>query len=203
MNIINRLIPSPSLRRSGIKNTGIKYIVCHDTGNDGSTANGNVNYYIQSAHEVEASAHAFVDDQIGIWCIPSEEKAWHVRKSAGIAPNVAPTIANDCSLGIELCFGSGWGTVRNMAAYNNYVALIASLCKKYNLNPATSLVQHAKLDPTRRTDPLNAFKYIGKTWEQFIKDVSSQLTPTIPEEMVMVSIPKSKVDKVLAYLKTI
>lgn len=183
MNIINKLIPTPSLRRSGQKNIGVKYIVAHDTGNDGSTALGNVNYYIQSAQEVEASAHVFVDDTGIIWCIPEDEKAWHVRKNAGISPNLPPNLMNDCALGIELCFGSSWMLSRNMLAYQNYVSLIASLCKKYKLDPKVHIISHAKLDPTRRTDPLNAFKYISKTWDQFITDVSTivvEPSPTSP-----------------------
>lgn len=190
MNIQTKLIPTPTLRRSGQKIGGIKYIVCHDTGNDGSTAMGNVNYYIQSAGEQSASAHAFVDDLGVIWCIPEDEKAWHVRYNAGIAPNVQGSFANDFAFGIELCFGSAWMLSRNMLAYSNYVVLIASLCSKYGLNPLTDLYQHAQLDPTRRTDPLNAFKYINKTWDEFKNDVkSSMILPGIPANQPSSSMP--------------
>lgn len=200
MQITQKLLPVLSLRRPGIKINPIRYIVCHDTGNDGSTAIGNVNYYIASANDQEASAHAFVDDTGVIWCIPEIEKAWHVRYNAGIAPNLAPTFMNDVALGIELCFGSGWPKTRNLAAYANYVALIASLCKKYGLNPDTALVAHGKLDPTRRTDPYNAFGYTAKMWLGFVADVK---TAMIPEETVLLSIPKSILERVKNFISSL
>lgn len=200
MQITQKYIPVPSLRRSGIKINPIKYIVCHDTGNDGSTAAGNVNYYITSANVEEASAHVFVDDIGAIWCIPETEKAWHVRYSAGIAPNVSPTFMNDCALSVELCFGSTWKKERNLASYMNYVTLIASLCKKYSLNPDTALVPHAKLDPTRRTDPYNAFGYTGKLWAQFVKDVKTAIANDV---LVDVKIPKSIYDRVMNFINSL
>lgn len=170
--IKQEFLPLPSLRRSGQKLKQLFYIVCHDTGNPGATAAQNVKYYTDTADKDTASAHYFVDDTEIINCIPETEKAWHCRYNAGIAPNVAPTYANDSSLGIELCFG---GNIDTHASYKNYVALIAHLCKDYNLDPKQDLVAHSKLDPTRRKDPENAFHTIGKTWEQFVVDVSQVL----------------------------
>lgn len=196
--VTQKLLPTPSKRRPGLKNNGIKFIVAHDTGNMGSTALGNVNYYIQSAHEVEASAHVFIDDKTILMCIPEGEKAYHVRRSVGIDNQIFGCDAIDNALAVELCFG---GAIDNMKAYNNYVEYIADACRRYKLDPKKYVIDHAKLDPTRRTDPHNAFKYIKKTWEQFILDVCSKLGQQ--EEMVQISVPKSKVDKLLAYLKTI
>ena len=178
MIIQTQLLPI-SLRRSGKKNDGIKYLVCHDTGGPNATAQNEVDYYTKSAFEMEASAHYFVDDLGAIMCIPENECAWHVRYSAGIAPNVKGSFANDVALGIELCYFPS-NIPRSKAAYENYTTLIASLCKRYVLEPSRDLVGHYKLDPSRRTDPINAFRYIGKTWEQFVLDVQIKLDPPTP-----------------------
>lgn len=174
--ITQKLLPI-SKRRSGLKNLGIKFIVCHDTGNDGSTAIQNVDYYIKSANEMEASAHTFIDDQNIINCVPLDEKAWHVRRNVTTDNELFNADANDYSIGVELCYSSK-NKFDNFKAYKNYVKYIADLCKKYNLDPKKHLVGHYKLDPTRRTDPLNAFKHINKTWLQFIVDVDNYLPPS-------------------------
>lgn len=200
--ITSKLLPVPTQRRSGLKNLGITYIVAHDTGNDGSTAMGNVNYYIQSDNDMQASAHYFVDDIAIIDCVPEDEKAWHVRYNAGVAPNIEGNFANDHALGIELCYGSAWGMDRNMKSYNNYTDLMAALCKKYNIDPHTKIIQHAQLDPTRRTDPLNAFKYVGKSWEQFLADVAAKVVGTpMPPPVVDNSAKKAHILAVLEDLK--
>lgn len=173
MEIRQKYLPIPSERRSGIAIQKITYIVCHDTGNDGATAIQNVNYYIKSANDIQASAHAFVDDLGVIECIPNHEKSWHVRYNAGIAPNLIGNFANDHSIGIELCYSTR-GNFDSLRAYQNYVTYIAGLMKTYNLK-SSDLYQHAQLDPTRRTDPINAFSKINKTWDNFLQDIEVEL----------------------------
>lgn len=168
MQTKTQLLPI-SERRPGIKNLGISYIVCHDTGTAQANAQTEVDYYVTSDNQMQASAHYFVDDVAAIMCIPEEEKAWHVRYDAGIAPNVAGNFANDHALGIELCYFPS-DAARSHAAYENYCNLIAQLCVKYSI-PLTRLAQHAQLDPTRRTDPMNAFSRIGVTWAGFLSEV--------------------------------
>lgn len=174
INVIEKLIPVPSLRRSGQKIKGVAFIVAHDTGNDGSTADQNVTYFINSAKDTQASAHYFVDDKQIIRCIPEEEKAWHVRYDVPKDNQLYGKDANDWSIGVELCFSSK-GSMDNGKSYQNYVDLMASLCQKYHIDPTFGIVGHYLLDPTRRTDPINAFKFIGRTWETFIADVVAAL----------------------------
>jgi N-acetylmuramoyl-L-alanine amidase CwlA len=196
MQIKQQYIPVPSLRRSGQKILGTKFIVCHDTGNDGSTAQNNADYYKTSANVMQASAHAFVDDQGVIEVIPATEKAWHVRYSQPQDNQMFGGDANDYSLGIELCY-STTGKFNSVVAYNNYVEYIRGLCAQYNINPLTNLVSHATLDPTRRTDPINAFGKIGKTWNDFIADVSIQNTkPTLADGI-------KKIEEGLAIIKSL
>lgn len=176
MKIEQKYLPPNTLRRPSIKLLGVKFIVAHDTGNDGSTALQNVNYYINSAKEMEASAHAFVDDKGVIECIPLDEKAYHVRRVITKDNEIYGADAIDYSLGIELCFSTK-GVFDSKLAYNNYVEYIKGLCAKYNLDPKKHVIAHATLDPTRRSDPINAFNTFGKTWEQFIKDLSPTSLP--------------------------
>ncbi len=161
--IIQKYIPVGTLRRSGQKILQVKGIVAHDTGNPNSTALQNANYYVSTPNEAEVSAHTFVDDVNIIEVIPQTEKAWHVRRNVS---NV-----NDDHLAVELCYFPN-DITRSQNAYKAYTAYIRDLCTKYQLDPKTSVKGHFQLDATRRTDPINAFKVIGKTWEQFIQNIS-------------------------------
>jgi len=164
-------ITSGTKRRSGIKNLGVKFLVAHDTGNPNSTARQNVNYYKNSANEASASAHTFIDDIDTIECVPLNEKAWHVWYSVTTDNTKYGYDANDCAIGIELCYFPQ-DKARTQKAYDNYVNYLADLCKTYNLNPLTHISGHFQLDPARKTDPMNAFKVIGKTYDVFLSDVA-------------------------------
>ena len=189
MNITQKLIPKPSKRRSGDKLRDVKFLVAHDTGNDNSTALQNVNYFINSANEVSASAHTFIDDKDIIECVPLDEKAWHVRYNVPTDNAMFGVDANDYAIGVELCYFSK-DKERSLKAYNNYVEYIAQKTLEYNLNPKTKIVGHYTLDPGRKTDPINAFKTFNKTWEDLIKDLSEARIllsePTKPVETVVV-----------------
>ncbi len=168
--LIQKYIPTNTLRRPGLPILKVKYIVVHDTGNLNSTALQNVDYYIKSANETTASAHTFVDDKDIVECIPDTEKAYHVRR--------AISNAIDEALAVELCYFTD--IERSKLAYKNYVEYIKAWCVKHKLNSATDIIGHYKLDPTRRTDPLNAFSRIGKTWDDFIKDLTIVNPITMP-----------------------
>jgi len=83
--ITKQYLTNNTKRRPGLAiHPSVKFIVAHDTGNFGSTAKNNVDYYQRTNNESQASAHIFVDDKQIIECIPSittdkPEKAWHVR----------------------------------------------------------------------------------------------------------------------------
>jgi len=171
MNITQKYLPTNTKRRPGIKNKGIKFIVAHDTGNLNSTAEQNVNYFISSAKDIEASAHAFVDDKGVIECIPDDEVAYHVRRLMPADNNKFGCDSNDSAIGVELCFFSD--IKRTEQSYKNYVEYIKSKCTEYNLDVNKLVEGHYKLDPTRRTDPLNAFKIIGKDWNSFLVDLNT------------------------------
>lgn len=162
-------IPINTLRRSGQKLDAVELLVAHDTGNIGSTAIQNVSYYIRSANEMSASAHIFVDDKEAICCIPLDEKAWGVRYNVNQDNILYGFDANDRSIQIELCYG---GKIDSKKAYDNYVDVFVTLCRKYKLCPMSRIAGHFQLDPARRTDPKGGLEYVGKDWDTFLKDVA-------------------------------
>lgn len=173
---IKRLyLTAPSLRRSGQRMDKIKFLVAHDTGNEGSTARANVMYYSKTENEQSASAHLFIDHTEIIECIPSmdkPEKAWHVLYNVKTDDERYGANANDCAVGVELCYGGG---VNTREAYARYIWTLAYLCHVYQLDPRLHIVGHHELDPKRKTDPVNALKTIGKTMDDLLEDVAFEL----------------------------
>lgn len=174
--ITTNYIPTGTKRRSGIKMVGGKpnFGVLHDTGNESSTADANVRYYINSRNEMSASAHTFIDDKAIIECIPlttgTPEKAWHVLYNVTTDNNLFGADANDKAAGVELCFG---GKINFAEAYKRYVWYNAYLAYKFGFSP-TRFVGHHILDPGRKSDPVNALKRYGKTYEQLLKDIVTE-----------------------------
>jgi len=153
--------------RSGEKLDGVKFIVSHDTGNPGSTAYNNRNYF-QNANPA-ASAHTFIDDKFILEIIPLDEKAFHVRYNVDTDNRLFGANANDASIGVELAYG---GKIDFWEAYRRYVWYHAYLADKFGLDPQKHIVAHSTLDPSRRTDPQNALNRHGISWSQFIADVT-------------------------------
>jgi N-acetylmuramoyl-L-alanine amidase len=152
--------------RSGESLQGVRFIVSHDTGNPGSTAYGNRNYFENS--DPTASAHTFIDNQYILEIIPLDEKAWHVRYNVTKDNEMYGEDANDAAIGVELCHG---GRINFEESYKRYVWYHAYLVDKYNLNPREDIVAHSTLDPSRRTDPQNALNRHGISWHDFLEDV--------------------------------
>lgn len=177
MQIKEQLIPKGTKRRSGIKMGKVSFFVDHDTGNPGSTAQNNADYYCRSAQEISASAHAFIDDKGVIICIPchkaDKEKAWHVMYNKPYDNELYGVDANDQALGFELCYFPN-DKERSLKAYRNYIEFAAIMCKEHNI-PPEKRSGHFQLDPQRRSDPKNALSYIGKTYADMIKDIKDKV----------------------------
>lgn len=173
-NITADYIKSGTKRRSGTKMGKMQFIVSHDTGNPNSTAKGNVNYYKNSANEISASAHIFVDDKDIIECVPlltgTPEKAWHVRYNVTTDNKLFGANANDVAGGIEYCYGS---KINADEAYKRYVWVIAYTFYKMGVDPS-KLTAHYILDPERKTDPKSGLAQSGRTFEQLKKDVIAE-----------------------------
>ncbi|MCZ4246929.1 hypothetical protein BXO87_02155 [Bacillus sp. GZB] len=172
-DIISDLLPSGTKRRPGGK-INVKFLVAHDTGNPGSTAKGNINYY-RNSPDVAAGAQIFVDD-VGIReCIPAvlgtPERAYHVIYNVTTDNQMYGADANDAAIGVELCWGKG---IDGEKSYARYVWILAYLCYKFGLDPKRDIVGHEILDPKRKIDPSNGLKHIGKTYNQLISDVAAE-----------------------------
>lgn len=166
-------LSKPSKRRSGLLiSPGVKFVVAHDTGNPRSTASANVGYYERSRDDESASAHIFVDDKQIIECIPAltgpPEKAWHVLYRVDTDNRMYGYNANDAAIGVEYCYGDN---IDADEAYRKYIWTIARICHTFGLDPATAIVGHAFLDPTRKTDPGSGLGYSRRSYEQLLRDI--------------------------------
>ncbi|MDF2605891.1 MAG: N-acetylmuramoyl-L-alanine amidase CwlA [Bacillales bacterium] len=201
MKITQDFIPKKTKRRSGLPLKRVVFLVAHDTGNKNTTARNNVDYYIRSANTTEASAHLFVDDKECIECIPamnSPEKAWHVRYKTPKDNQMFGVDANDCSIGVELCYFSD--KKRTLKAYDNYLTVLATLCILYKLDSTNRIVGHHILDPGRKRDPVNALKTIGKTYTDLLVDVNKrykELTTTKKSTEATIKVGKIKILKAI------
>lgn len=172
--INQRLLTKGSRRRSGLAmSPGVKFLVAHDTGNPGSTASGNVNWYQRTRDQQSASAHIFVDDRQILECVPAlesnpPEKAWHVLYSVPSDDQLFGYDANDAAIGVEYCYG---GRIDEDESYRKYVWVLAYACHRFGLNPATRIVGHFFLDPRRKTDPVTGLAHSRRTYEQLLRDV--------------------------------
>jgi N-acetylmuramoyl-L-alanine amidase len=170
-----RLLTKPSRRRSGQRLEAVRFLVAHDTGNPGSTAAQNVAYFERSRDEVSASAHLFVDDHDVLECVPAltqpPEKAWHVLYGVPTDNQLFGVDANDGAVGVEYCYG---GAIDADEAYRRYVWLLALLCLRFDLDPATRVVGHFFLDPRRKTDPVTGLADSRRTYEGLLRDVRAE-----------------------------
>jgi hypothetical protein len=171
--ITPRYLSKPSKRRSGLLiSPAVKFVVAHDTGNPRATANANVTYYERSRDDESASAHIFVDDKQILECIPAltaqPEKAWHVLYRVDTDNRMFGHNANDAAIGVEYCYGDN---IDADEAYRKYVWTIAYICHTFGLDPANSVVGHAFLDPTRKTDPGTGLGYSRRSYEQLLRDI--------------------------------
>lgn len=168
-----RYLSKPSKRRSGkLIVGGVKFIVAHDTGNPSSSAANNVAYYERSRNDQSASAHIFVDNREILECIPAltapPEKAWHVLYGLETDNHIYGYDANDAAIGVEYCYG---GAIDPDEAYRKYVWVIACICERFQLDPATAVVGHFFLDPKRKTDPVTGLAQSRRTYDQLLQDI--------------------------------
>ena len=148
-------------------NSGRKYIVIHYTGNktDKATSNGN---YFKNANRGD-SAHYFVDDTTVVQVVSENDTAWAVGRNYG-SNNLFGKCTNSNSISIEMC--STNGRISN-ATYQNTVALVKSLMKKYNID-AAHVVRH--WDVCSKSCPgwtgWGANGTNASIWNQFKKDIA-------------------------------
>lgn len=153
------------------------FLVAHDTGNPGASADNHFNYF-QTLINRSASAQVFVDDKKILEIIPTgtgtdpAERAWHVLYNVTTDNKLYGDDANEIALGVELCYG---GKIDFTEAYKRFVWYLAYCCDKWGLNPLTHIPSHKQLDPTRKSDVDQALKTAGKTLKDLLYDVVKEM----------------------------
>ena len=143
----------------------------HDTGAINGTAKGNVSYYSRTLSE-KGGAHFFTDDKGTVICVPCfpnvAEKVWGMRYQMLYDNEFLGDDVNDIAINGELCYFDD--KERSIKAYKNYVEFMAYLAYIHKANPRRR-VGHYEVDPSRRSDPVNALSRIGKTYKDMKDDI--------------------------------
>lgn len=172
--IIERLLPV-GVNRPGAGLNPIGVII-HETDNPDATAEGHARYFASGNRD--ASAHYFVDYDSIVRTIPENEVAWHAGPKA-----------NRQFLSIELCHFDD--EVRFQETWKRAVWFAADMCKRYGWDPDQAIHSHAWVSRTYQetdhTDPYGYFQAHGKTMDDFIADVKSQLE--VPKVEKLTSFP--------------
>jgi len=139
-------------------------IVIHSTACPGATAQ-NIRDSFNRPDSAKASAHYAVDWNGAIRMIPDSEMAWHA----------GPT-ANRQYLSVELCETDD--PVKFDAAWRNLIDLVTYICRRYgwDTGPIWSHrgISQAYHD-TDHTDPIGYLASYGKTWDDLLADIESEL----------------------------
>jgi N-acetylmuramoyl-L-alanine amidase len=164
-----------SRRRSGRRIARVRFLVAHDTGNPGASADAHARNYRNNPNPPPtrtSSAHLFVDDEEIVETIPAltttAEQAFHVRDSRPLDNQLYGVDANQGAIGVEYCYG---GAIDADAAYERYVWLLAALCDQFGLDPTRDIVSHQLLDPARRSDPNDGLNRSGRNYDRLLLDV--------------------------------
>ena len=150
------LIPR-GLARKGFSLKEINYIVVHYTGNPGSTAKNNRDYFAKADTIVCSHFVIGLDGEI-IQCVPLNEKS------------AASNNRNIDSISIEVCHPDSTGKF-NEATYNSLVKLVAWLCDNSSITEK-DVIRH--YDVTGKQCPKYFVDHNDK-WKEFKNDVKTEL----------------------------
>lgn len=146
------------------KETPIKYLVIHDTGNTnpGAGALNHRNYVENNSRG--ASAHYFVDDKVIVQYVGDSMAAGSVGDGKGKFG-----ITNSNSLSIEMCINSDGNYLK---MYKNTVELTKNLMKKFNI-PWERVVRH--YDASRKNCPGHMRPNNWEKWKKFKEDIKEPI----------------------------
>lgn len=140
----------------GRRTSPIKYIVIHDTQNNGGTAQNHFDYFNNGKRG--ASADYFVDSSNIIEISdPNNYYTFHCGDGHG-----KYGISNQNSVGIELCLERNGSISSN--TFNHGILLAKHLMQKYNV-PKSNVVRH--YDASRKDCPNNMKPNGWKAWNDF------------------------------------
>ncbi len=160
-NLDVQLLTVNEYSRPGTALSKVRGIVIHYTGNPGTGAQANRNYFegLKDSHVTKASSH-FVIGLNGeiIQCIPSSEIAY------------ASNARNKDTIAIECCIADDTGRF-GAATYDAMVHLTAWLVEHFGLR-VEDVIRH--YDVTGKACP-KYFVEFPAAWEQFLADVQDYL----------------------------
>ena len=148
--------------RPGRKLEKVTGIVIHYTGNPGTSAEANRNYFQSLAYDGSnyASSHFVVGLQGEVvQCIPLDEQAFATRTR------------NVDTIGIEVCHPDAEGKFSDVT-YNKVIELTAELCKKYDLTE-NDVIRH--YDVTEKICPRYYVEH-EDAWNEMIMDIGIELS---------------------------
>ncbi len=161
-NIQEEFLTINDYSRPGLALDRVDKIVVHYTGNPGTTAQANRDYFESLATNpvTSASSHFVIglDGEI-IQCVPLNEIAF------------ASNEANSYSLSIECCHPDDSGEFTT-ATYNQCVELVAELCDYYHLDPERDVIRH--YDVTGKNCPKFYVEH-PEEWEMFLGFVKERM----------------------------
>jgi len=139
-----------------VRNLKPIYIVIHDTGSPGGTAQNNHDYF--GGGDRGASADYFIDSNNIIQIIDTDNYySWQVGDGHG-----AYGISNSNSVGIEMCIGSD--SMPTDATANNTIDLVKLLMNKYGIG-IDNVVRH--YDASRKSCPNSFMANNWSKWYEF------------------------------------
>ncbi|MGO1580329.1 MAG: peptidoglycan recognition protein family protein [Peptoniphilaceae bacterium] len=135
------------------RNSKVRFIVVHDTGNPSRGANAMAHYKYFNGGNRRASAHFFVDDKEIVETVEVSLSAWHCGDGRG-----KYGIWNYNSIGVELCINSDSDFTKTKA---NALNLIRFLMKAYNI-PKSNVIRH--YDASRKICPRSMSANNWREW---------------------------------------
>lgn len=161
VEIKERFLSVNEYSRPGRKLENVTNIVIHYTGNPGTTAEANRNYFQSLAYDGSnyASAHFVVglEGEV-VQCIPLDEQAFATRTR------------NIDTIGIEVCHPDAEGKFSDVT-YQTVIDLTAELCKQYGLTE-NDVIRH--YDVTGKICP-KYYVMNEDAWRTMIEDIGIKL----------------------------
>lgn len=165
-------LPSPNFEERRPPSQKIAYVILHYTGmcsRDEALAK-----LCDPAAEV--SAHYLIDEGGAVFQMVDERyRAWHAGQSLWRGASDL----NSASIGIELANpGHEFGYIPFPGAQiESLVELLRDIIMRHDLNPATALLGHSDIAPTRKQDPGELFP-----WQQLAREGLGIWPEPLPED---------------------
>jgi N-acetylmuramoyl-L-alanine amidase CwlA len=162
-------------------------IVLHETANPNDTAEMEYSYF--NSGDRSASAHAFIDSNFIVQCIPWLEVGWHCCRTG-----------NSKFIGIEMCHATD--ETKFQMIWDKTVWLFAYLFVnviKCNTVTKNNLMSHAEVSEmwheSDHNDPIEYLKRYDRTVDMFRAEVQEMINKMIADSNKTIETPIAEVDQ--------